>query len=277
MSTAHDTYDLEKQHKLVDHPMHRLSQQSIQASHSQQIQQHQTQQQLPLHAHLEPEDVRVSPFQMDVNMNTPLNVLQSSTPPPNPGPFGLCAFALTAFCMGLYNLRAGVDPNAPGNFITGTAMFYGGLGQVIAGLLEYRNGNTFGGTTFCSYGLYWISYATLLIPSFGVAAAYADFPEDYMTAVGTYLLGWTIFTFLMWTLTWKSNLASSLLFFCLGMTYLFSTISSLAHLAPGNVVGRIGGGMGLITSSIAWYCAMADLSNSSNSYYTLPLGQLGRR
>jgi len=175
-------------------------------------------------------------------------------------------------------------------------------------LLEYRNGNTFGGTTFCSYGkatissrvhpfanttskalirllsfhpsftgLYWISYATLLIPSFGVAAAYADFPEDYMTAVGTYLLGWTIFTFLMWTLTWKSNLASSLLFFCLGMTYLFSTISSLAHLAPGNIVGRIGGGMGLITSSIAWYCAMADLSNSSNSYYTLPLGQLGRR
>ncbi|KAG0088770.1 hypothetical protein BGZ92_005749 [Podila epicladia] len=277
MSTTHDTFDLEKQHQLVDHPMHRLSQQSIQASHSQQIQQHQIQQQLPLHAHLEPEDVRVSPFQMDVNMNPPLNVLQSSTPPPNPGPFGLCAFALTAFCMGLYNLRAGVDPNAPGNFITGTAMFYGGLGQVIAGLLEYRNGNTFGGTTFCSYGLYWISYATLLIPSFGVAAAYAEFPEDYMTAVGTYLLGWTIFTFLMWTLTWKSNLASSLLFFCLGMTYLFSTISSLAHLAPGNIVGRIGGGMGLITSSIAWYCAMADLSNSSNSYYTLPLGQLGRR
>ncbi|KAF9896466.1 hypothetical protein BX616_007399, partial [Lobosporangium transversale] len=162
---------------------------------------------------------------------------------------------------------------------------------VIAGLLEYRNGNTFGGTTFCSYGivksstnyvtasqrLYWISYATLLIPSFGVAAAYADYPEDYMTAVGIYLLGWTIFTFLMWTLTWRSNLASSALFFCLGMTYLFSTISSLAHLAPGNLVQKAGGGIGVITASIAWYCAMADLSNSQNSFYTLPLGQLGRR
>jgi len=98
-----------------------------------------------------------------------------------------------------------------------------------------------------------------------------------MTAVGTYFLGWTIFTFLMWTLTWKSNLASSALFFCLGMTYLFSTISSLAHLDPGNIVQKVGGGMGILTSSIAWYCAMADLSHGQNSYYTLPLGQLGRR
>lgn len=113
--SASNTPDLEKQsHQIVDHPIQNTSQQ-----------------QLPLHAHLEPEDVRVAPFQMDVNMNPPLNaVLQTSTPLPNPGPFGLCAFALTAFCMGLYNLRAGVDPHAPVNFITGTAMFYGGLGQV---------------------------------------------------------------------------------------------------------------------------------------------------
>lgn len=126
-------------------------------------------------------------------------------------------------------------------------------------------------------GLYWISYATLLIPSFGVSEAYAKNPEDYTTAFGIYLLGWTIFTFLMWTLTWRSNLASTALFFCLGMTYLFSTISSLAHLEPGNAVQKVGGATGLITSCIAWYCAMADLSNSSNSYFTLPLGQLGRR
>jgi hypothetical protein len=123
MSSSKDIFDLEKQnHQLVDHPIH---------LHPQQQSQQPQQQQLPLHAHLEPEDVRVSPFQMDVNMNPSLNaVLQPTTPPPNPGPFGLCAFALTAFCMGLYNLRAGVDAAAPGNFITGTAMFYGGLGQV---------------------------------------------------------------------------------------------------------------------------------------------------
>ncbi|KAG9073100.1 hypothetical protein KI688_000887 [Linnemannia hyalina] len=270
MSSSKDIFDLEKQSlQLVDHPIHLHPQQ--------QPQQSQQQQQLALHAHCKPEDVRVPTFQMD-DMNPSLNaVLQPTTPPPNPGPFGLCAFALTAFCMGLYNLGAGINAATPGNIITGTAMFYGGLGQVIAGLLEYRNGNTFGGTTFCSYGLYWISYATLLIPSFGVAAAYADFPEEYNTAIGIYFLGWTIFTFLMWTLTWKSNLASTALFFCLGMTYLFSTISSLAHLEPGNTVQRFGGGMGMVTSSIAWYSAMADLSNNQNSYYTLPLGQLGRR
>ncbi|KAF9190500.1 hypothetical protein BGZ51_008539 [Haplosporangium sp. Z 767] len=276
-SSSKDTFDLEKQvHQLVDHPIHHLSQSTLHQQPEQQ--QDVIQQQLPLHAHLAPEDVRVSPFHMDVNMSPPLNaVIQSSIQLPNPGPFGLCAFALTAFCMGLYNLRAGVDANAPGNIMTGIALFYGGLGQVIAGLLEFRNGNTFGGTTFCSYGLYWISYATLLIPSFGIAAAYTDYPEDYMTAMGIYFLGWTIFTFLMWTLTWKSNLASSALFFCLGVTYLFSTICSLGHFEPGSVVQKFGGATGVITSSIAWYCAMADLSNSQNSYYTLPLGQLGRR
>ncbi|KAF9353978.1 hypothetical protein BGX26_008256 [Mortierella sp. AD094] len=275
MSTSKDIFDLEKDlNNMATNSMGRQSQQQM----NQQFQHQHQQQQLPLHAHLEPEDVRVSPFQMDIGMNPSMNtVLQTTTPMPNPGPFGLCAFALTAFCMGFYNLRAGIDANAPANVLTGTALFYGGLGQVIAGLLEYRNGNTFGGTTFCSYGIYWISYATLLIPSFGVTAAYADYPEDYTTIVGIYSLGWTIFTFLMWTLTWKSNLASTLLFFCLGMTYLFGTVSTLAHLHPGNLVQKASGGMGIITSSIAWYCAMADLSNSQNSYYTLPLGQLGRR
>ena len=138
MSGSKDIFDLEKQsHQLVDHPIHLHPQQ--------QPQQSQQQQQLPLHAHLEPEDVRVSPFQMDVNMNPSLNaVLQPSTPPPNPGPFGLCAFALTAFCMGLYNLRAGVNAAAPGNFITGTAMFYGGLGQV-----KYTSNRLFFLLPFC--------------------------------------------------------------------------------------------------------------------------------
>ncbi|KAF9573893.1 hypothetical protein BGW38_008369, partial [Lunasporangiospora selenospora] len=131
MSSSQDFFETGKQiHQLVDHPIHispHPQQQLQQAQQTQQQQQQQQQQQLPLHAHLAPEDVRVAPFEMDVNMPQP--VLQSSVPMPNPGPFGLCAFALTAFCMGLYNLRAGVSPNAPSNFITGTAMFYGGLGQ----------------------------------------------------------------------------------------------------------------------------------------------------
>ncbi|KAG0002033.1 hypothetical protein BGZ79_003700 [Entomortierella chlamydospora] len=273
MSTSNEIFDPEKSpNNMAANSMRRQSRQQM----NQQFQhQRQQQQQFPLHAHLEPEDV--GPFhmdQMDVGMNT---TFRTTAPMPNPGPFGLCAFALTAFCMGFYNLRAGINPNSPANALTGTTLFYGGLGQIIAGLLEYRNGSTFGGTTFCSYGIYWISYATLLIPSFGVTAAYADYPDDYTTTVGIYSLAWTIFTFLMWTLTWRSNLASSLVFFCLGMTYLLGTVSTLAHLEPGNIVQRASGGIGIITSCIAWYCAMADLSNSQNSYYTLPLGQLGRR
>ncbi|KAG0235747.1 hypothetical protein BGW42_004797 [Actinomortierella wolfii] len=252
--------------------------QHIHLVHTQQHQQHDTIQPMNMHAHLEPENVRVTPFRMEMGMTSPMDpALQPGPAPANPAPFGLCGMAVTAFCMAFYNMRAGVHANAPVNYITGLAFFYGGFGQLIAGLLEFRNGNTFGGTTFCSYGMYWISYSTLLIPFFGVSAAYADNPDDLTTSVGIYMLAWTIFTFLMFTLTWKSNLASAALFFWLGLTYLLSTVASLAHLEPGNAVSKTAGVTGLITSSIAFYCAMADLSNKSNSYYTLPLGQLGRR
>ncbi|KAG0304999.1 hypothetical protein BGZ98_004717 [Dissophora globulifera] len=230
-------------------------------------------QHLPLHAHMEPEDVRASPFQIDL---TPSLNGAHHTPPANPGPFGLCAFAVTSFCMGFYNLRAGINLDAPANSLAGPAMFAAGFGQLIAGILEYRNGNTFGGTTFSAYGLYWISYSTFLIPAFGVSEAYVNYSNDYMTAMGLYLLGWTIFTFMMWTLTWRSNIAASALFFCLGLTYTFGTISNLAHLGLGNVVQRIGGAFGVLTGCISWYYAMADLSNTQNSYYTLPLGRFGR-
>ena len=120
-----------------------------------------------------------------------------------------------------------------------------------------------------------MSYATLLIPTFGVAAAYADYTEQYESALGTYYLVWAIFTFLMWTLTLKSNMGTTLVFFFLGLSYLFSAISNFIHLASGSVLQILSGATGLVASASACYSAMSDLSNPHNSYYTLPIGQLG--
>ncbi|MCO5561976.1 hypothetical protein L7F22_015602 [Adiantum nelumboides] len=92
----------------------------------------------------------------------------------NPGPLGLGAFALTTFVLSCYDARIfGVSTTDPVNVITGLALFYGGLAQILAGMWEFAVGNTFGATAFTSYGAFWLSFATFLIPSFGVGTAYA--------------------------------------------------------------------------------------------------------
>ena len=85
----------------------------------------------------------------------------------NPAPLGLSAFALTTFVLSSAN--AGFL--ATGNVVLGLAFFYGGLVQLLAGLQEFKAGNTFGATAFCSYGGFWLAFAVILTPPFGVVAA----------------------------------------------------------------------------------------------------------
>ena len=143
------------------------------------------------------------------------------------------------------------------------------LVQVITGLFEFRNGNTFGGTAFLSYGLYWISFASQQILFFGTTAATkgttasATFESDQRIQSGFLSLGWTLYTFLLWSLTLRSNLATSLLFFLLGVGFLLQTISDLAEgLGEGGLsrVRQVGGPVIVITGLVAWYCAIAQLS-----------------
>src|SRR5579863_10314809 len=110
----------------------------------------------------------------------------------NPAPLGLCAFALTTFVLSTIN--AGWFPAGATNVVVGLALFYGGLGQILAGMWEFRSGNTFGATAFTSYGGFWLSFAIILIPGTGVLAAILPVVHS---ALGVYLLAWAIFTALM--------------------------------------------------------------------------------
>src|SRR5881398_1578340 len=83
------------------------------------------------------------------------NVVPAALPFADPGPLGLAAFALTTFVLSFAN--AGLIPGA-GAAVLGLALFYGGLGQIIAGIWEFANKNTFGGTAFCSYGAFWLAF-----------------------------------------------------------------------------------------------------------------------
>ncbi|KAG0238786.1 GPR1/FUN34/yaaH family-domain-containing protein [Mortierella sp. GBAus27b] len=199
------------------------------------------------------------------------------TPQINPAPLGLSAFALTTFVLSLYNLGAGVPSGGPVSVVTGLALFYGGLAQVLAGMWEFKVGNNFGATAFTSYGSFWLSYAVILIPGFGVVPAYATAPVTALdNALGIFLISWGIFTFILWIATVRSTMTLSAMFFVLTVTFFVLGSAHLAHLGAGNVVTKIGGALGVVTALLAWYNAAASLYHPTNTFVNLPTGSLAQ-
>lgn len=180
----------------------------------------------------------------------------------NPAPLGLAAFAFTTFVLSLFNSQA-MGITVP-NVVVGSACFYGGAVQFLAGMWELLLGNTFGATALTSYGAFWLSYASIFIESFGITAAYED-EKMLSNAIGFFLIGWAMFTFMLCLATMKSTLAFFSLFFFLTITFVLLACGEFS----GKIgVSRAGGVFGIITAFIAWYNAFAGVSNRQNSYFT---------
>ena len=174
----------------------------------------------------------------------------------NPAPLGLSAFALTTFVLSTAN--AGLIPGADAaKMVIGLALFYGGIVQVLAGMWEFRAGNTFGATAFSSYGGFWLaigySVQNNLIPSH--------------TALGFFLLGWTIFTALMFIGTLRSNMALIVVFGLLTITFLLLALGEF-----GAGTGVLGGWLGILTALAAWYTALAGVLAAGPAVFSLPVG-----
>ncbi|KAI8094320.1 GPR1/FUN34/yaaH family-domain-containing protein [Thamnidium elegans] len=202
-----------------------------------------------------------------------------SSPPPvvagpaiaNPGPLGLCGFALTTFVLSLHNAGAGVRSDGPHGVVTGLAIFYGGLVQLLAGMWEFKTGNTFGATAFSSYGGFWLSFAMIYIPGTDIIGSYGKDADLMNKSVGYFLLGWTIFTGIMLIASHRSNVGLISLFFFLFITFILLTAGKLNHSITCNIAG---GALGIVTAFIAWYNALAGLLTKESSYFTLPLGRI---
>src|SRR5437764_8255079 len=118
--------------------------------------------------------------------------MESSRPgpswlPADPGPLGLAGFAMTTFVLSMFN--ADLVSKAGEPIVLGLALAYGGLAQLLAGMWEFRTGNTFGAVAFSSFGAFWISFwafVTFFEPKIPTA--------DVGHAVGLYLIAWGIFT-----------------------------------------------------------------------------------
>ncbi|HMB04182.1 MAG TPA: acetate uptake transporter, partial [Isosphaeraceae bacterium] len=132
---------------------------------------------------------------------------------------------------------------------------YGGLAQLLAGMWEFRTGNTFGATVFSSYAAFWASLAAIFIPGFNIQASL----HDLRPAIGLFLLGWTIFTVLLTIGAFRINGALALTFTVLLLTFIALTYGYLVRPDPWV---RIGGWLGLLTAALAWYIMLAGLLRS---------------
>ena len=183
----------------------------------------------------------------------------------DPAPLGLAAFALTTFILSLAN--ADVYPTAAAAAVY-SAIAYGGAVQLLAGMWEFKRNNTFGATAFSSFGGFWIAVFFL------VQVGHIN-PADPVNAslMGTFFLGWTIFTFYMLIASLRVSGAVALVFLLLTVTFVLLTIGSF-QVRP-HVV-HAGGWVGVATAAAAWYASFAGVTNSTFRRTVLPVFPLMR-
>ncbi len=181
----------------------------------------------------------------------------------NPAPLGLMGFGITTVLLNLHN--AGFYPL--GSMILAMGLVYGGLAQVLAGIMEYKKGNTFGTIAFSSYGLFWWSLVILLIlPRFTLISPSFEAPTD--AAMAAYFLIWGLFTLMLFFGTLKTN--RSLQFVFISLTVLFFLLT--AGILTGNTdITLIAGYEGIICGASAIYTALGETLNEVYGKTVLPL------
>jgi hypothetical protein len=186
--------------------------------------------------------------------------------PADPGPLGLAAFALTTFILSMFN--SGLVSKAGEPVVLGVALAYGGLAQLLAGMWEFRTGNTFGAVAFTSFGAFWLSFWAFVTFFAG------DIPAEHAgAAVGLYLIAWAIFTTYMFVASLRTTAAIAAVFFLLAITFILLGIGN-ANESTGMV--EAGGWFGLATALAAWYASFAAVTNSTFGRTVLPVKPLGR-
>lgn len=179
----------------------------------------------------------------------------------NPAPLGLMGFGMTTILLNLHN--AGLFPFDVN--ILAMGIFYGGVAQIFAGLLEFKKGNTFGLTAFTSYGSFWLTLVAIMImPRMGLA----DAADPHF--LGAYLGLWGVFTLFMFFGTLRS--ARMLQFVFASLTVLFALLA-IGHLADNQGMVHVAGWVGLVCGASAIYLAMGEVLNEQFDRTILPIGE----
>jgi succinate-acetate transporter protein len=181
--------------------------------------------------------------------------------PADPGPLGLGAFALTTFVLSMFN--ANLVSHAGEPVVLGLALAYGGIAQLLAGMWEFRTGNTFGAVAFTSFGAFWLSFWALV-------TFFADkIPAEHLgAALGLYLIAWGIFTTYMFVASLRTTAAIALVFVLLAATFF---LLGIGNANESESLVEIGGWCGLATAAAAWYASFAAVVNSTFGRTVMPV------
>ncbi len=192
-------------------------------------------------------------------MNEPTTLIRDTTA--NPAPLGLLGFGMTTVLLNLHN--AGFyELNS---MVLAMGICYGGVAQVIAGIMEWKKGNTFAVTAFTSYGMFWLSLvAMILLTKFGWAA------QSNAAAMAAYLAMWGIFTGVMFIATLRLNRALQVVFATLTVLFFLLAIGDFTGAGP--AFRHATGYEGVFCGLSAVYTGLAQVLNELFGKTVLPLG-----
>jgi len=183
----------------------------------------------------------------------------------DPAALGLAGFGITTLVLSVFNAKILSGAGLP--VVFGLAIAYGGGAQLLAGMWEFRNNNTFGATAFSSYGAFWISYWFLTHFDAGKIGG------DAGNALGLYLIAWGIFTTYMFVASLRTTAAVALVFVLLAATFF---LLGIGNAGENEGLVEVGGWFGLATAAAAWYASFAAVTNSTFGRTVLPVHPLGR-
>lgn len=179
----------------------------------------------------------------------------------NPAPLGLLGFGMTTILLNIHN--AGFFPID--SMILAMGIFYGGLGQILVGMMCFKRGDTFGTTAFTSYGLFWLTLVGLIVlPKMGLAA---PSPAGFM---GWYLTLWGIFTGFLFIGSLRYAFAKQVVFGSL--TILFALLA-IRDFTGNEAIGVIAGFEGIFCGASAMYFGLAQVLNAEYGHTILPVGE----
>jgi len=201
------------------------------------------------------------------NLNEPVTSRASAASwiPANPAPLGLMGFGTTTLVLSLMNANlVNFDKNLP--VVLGMALAFGGLGQLLAGMWEFRTGNTFGAVAFTGYGAFWISFYFLVQVQLPAIIKGGDLGS----ALGLYLWAWGIFTGMMFLCTFTSPRAVQAVFFLLTVTFILLGIGNSGGTTS---IVHAGGWVGIATAAAAMYTATGEIMAHVYGRDVFPLGR----
>ena len=189
--------------------------------------------------------------------------------PANPAPLGLIAFGMTTVLLNLHNAGLWTLDAT----VLAMGIFYGGIAQIIAGICEFKKGNTFGMTAFCSYGLFWM---TLVFVFLGESLGLSAFAPS-KGGIAAYLAIWGFFTLFMFVGTLRLNRALQVIFLSLTVLFWLLAVHKVVDPIGGrNLIGTIAGIEGIFCGMSAIYLAVAEIWNGVYGRSVLPIGEVAK-